>query len=361
MKIFIKHLKENITLIISFILSLIISGIIVLILGENPVKIFVLFIDGSFGSWNNLGYTLFFATPLIFTGLSVAICFRCGLFNIGAEGQLYIGSFACAYAGFTFLNLPNFLLIPLSILFSILAGGFWGLIPGYLKAKTGAHEVITTIMLNFIAIGLTSYFASGPFQAKDTQIAQTNLISTSAHLPRIGESLKYVGIQYDKSIPLNLSFIIAIITCIIIYILFKYTVLGYEIRAVGFNKNSALASGINVNWIITLTFIISGAIAGLVGTNEVMGYRYRFLDNFSAGYGYLGIAVALLGKNHPFGVFISAVIFGAIMRGGLLIDIYSDKISRDVIYIIQGILILLITSQELWKKLRIKLIISKLR
>ena len=360
MKTLTKYTKENIILFTAFLASLICSGFIIFLLGENPIRVFIIFFNGAFGSWNNLGYTLFFATPLIFTGLSVAICFRGGLFNIGAEGQLYIGTFACAYIGFKFLNLPPFLLIPLSVLFSAVAGGFWGLIPGYLKARTGAHEVINTIMLNFIAVALTGYFASGPFQAVGDQIPETSPISESAHLPRMGEILKIVGLNYPDSIPLNFSFIIAVFLCILVYFMFKYTTLGYEIRAVGFNKNAALASGINVNWIITLTFVISGAIAGLVGTNEVMGYRYRFLDNFSAGYGYMGIAVALLGRNHPVGVFISAVIFGAIMRGGLLIDIYSDKISKDVVYIIQGILILFIISGELWKKLRSKLIANRI-
>ena len=323
-----------------------------MLLGEDPVRIFGIFIKGAFGSWNNFGYTLFFATPLIFTGLSVAVCFRCGLFNIGAEGQLYVGTFACAYAGLTFFDLPGFLMIPLAILFSIAAGGFFGFIPGYLKAKTGAHEVIVTIMLNFIGIGITSYFASGPFRNPGDLIPQTRLISESAHIPKMSEFLEIFGIDAIGKIPLNLSFMIAIITCLLIYFIFKYTTFGYEIRAVGLNKKAASASGINVSKIITLTFILSGAVAGLVGVNEVMGYRYRFLDNFSAGYGYLGIAVALLGRNHPAGVFISAVIFGAIMRGGLLVDIYSDKITKDFVYIVQGILILFIISGEFWKKIK---------
>jgi len=355
----IKFLKNNFALIASFLASLILSGIIILLLGENPFRIFGIFISSALGSWNNIAYTLFFATPLIFTGLSVAICFRCGLFNIGAEGQLYMGAFACAYVGFTFTDLPGFLLIPLSILFSIGAGGLIGFIPGYLRAKTGAHEVIVTIMLNFIAIGLTGYFVSGPFKNPGDLIPQTQLISNSAHIPKIGELLEILGIK--SSIPLNFSFILAVFVCLFIYFVFKYTTFGYEIKAVGLNKKAAAASGINVNLIIILTFVLSGAIAGLVGVNEVMGYRYRFLDGFSAGYGYLGIAVALLGRNHPAGVFISAVIFGAVMRGGLLVDVYSDKISKDFVYIIQGILILFVVSGELWNKFRIQIDAEKQR
>lgn len=280
MKTFFVLIRKHIAIIISLLFSFIFSGVIILLLGENPLSVFYIIFAGSFGSLDNLGYTLFFATPLIYTGLSFAICFRGGFFNIGMEGQLYVGAFSCAYIGLTFLNLPGHFLIPLAILFSMVAGGIFGFIPGYLKAKTGAHEVIITIMLNFIAIGLTGYLSSGPFRAEGDLIPQTNLISESAHLPRMGELLALIGIDYPKYIPLNLSFIIAVIVCFIIHFIFKYTVFGYEIKAVGFNKNVAMASGINVNLIIILTFAISGAISGLVGTNEVMGYRYRFLDNF---------------------------------------------------------------------------------
>ena len=350
MKILIRLFRSNITLLLSFLSSLVFSGLIILLLGENPLMIFGTFLSGAFGSWNNLGYTLFYATPLIFTGLSVAVGLRAGLFNIGAEGQLYIGAFMCAFAGLTFLNMPAALLVPTAILFSAAAGGVFGFVPGYLKARAGAHEVITTIMLNFIAIGLTGYFASGPFKAAGDQIPQTNFISESAHLPRISELSGLLGIKYPDYIPLNSSIFIAVAACILVYLMFKYTTLGYEIRAVGLNKDAALASGIDVKKIITVTFIISGALAGLAGVNEVMGYRYRFLDNFSSGFGYMGIAVALLGRNHPAGVFISAVLFGAMMRGGLLVDIYSDKITKDVVYIIEGILILFLVSGEFWNR-----------
>jgi len=351
-KIYIKLKNASIPL-LALLLSLFIPCIIVLLLGKNPILFLQLLWRGAFGSGNNFALSLIKTTPLILTGLSVAIGFRAGLFNIGAEGQLYMGAFACAYVGFTFTDLPGFLLIPLSILFSIGAGGLIGFIPGYLRAKTGAHEVIVTIMLNFIAIGLTGYFVSGPFKNPGDLIPQTQLISNSAHIPKIGELLEILGIK--SSIPLNFSFILAVFVCLFIYFVFKYTTFGYEIKAVGLNKKAAAASGINVNLIIILTFVLSGAIAGLVGVNEVMGYRYRFLDGFSAGYGYLGIAVALLGRNHPAGVFISAVIFGAVMRGGLLVDVYSEKISKDFVYIIQGILILFVVSGELWNKFRIQI------
>jgi len=338
-----KYLKEILFLLISICGAFFISGLIILFSGEHPSEVFSIFIEGIFGSTEGILYTLFFSTPLIFTGLSVAFALKGGLFNIGAEGQLYIGSMAAAFVGFTLVNFPPVVLIPLTILVSIIGGGLWGSIAGFLKAKFGSHEVINTIMLNFIAISLVGYLSSGPFKNPGDQIPQTPLISESARIPEIHTIFP----AFPETVPLNISFFIAIFSAIFAYVLLKYTKLGYEIRSVGFNPDASRLSGISLIKINLLTMFISGAFAGMVSINEVLGYRYRFLNNFSPGYGYFGIAVALLGKNHPLGVIASAIFFGAISRGGLLVDIHSDRISRDVIFVIQGIIILFVISREL--------------
>jgi len=341
--LFNKFARETAFIIIAVAGAFIVSGFIILCAGENPFVIFSLFLEAVFGSREGVLYTFFFAIPLIFTGLSVAFALRGGLFNIGAEGQLYIGSFAAAYVGFSFSGLPAFILLPLAIVASIVGGGLWGAIAGFLKAKYGSHEVINTIMLNFIAISFVGYLSSGPLKNPGDQIPQTPLIPESVRIPKIHDLISGL----PESVPLNISFFFALFAAALVYLFFKHSKMGYEIRAVGENPRASRLSGINIQKINVLTMFISGAFAGMVGINEILGYRYRFLNNFSPGYGYLGIAVALLGRNHPLGVVLSALFFGAISRGGLLIDIHSDKISRDVIFVIQGIIILFVISRQL--------------
>jgi len=337
-----KFYKETVFVLFSVAGAFIVSGLIILFAGENPLTIFSLFVEGVFGSSEGILYTLFFATPLIFTGLSVAFSLKGGLFNIGAEGQLYIGSIAAAVIGFSLTGFPAYIVIPLAMFASIAGGGLWGAIAGYLKAQFGSHEVINTIMLNFIAISLTGYLATGPLKNPGDQIPQTQTIVDQAKIPQLHDFIPGV----PSSVPLNISFLFAIIAAVLVYFFFKHTKPGFEIRAVGENPDASRLSGISLFKTHVIIMVISGALAGMVGSNEIMGYRYRFLTNFSPGYGYLGIAVALLGRNHPLGVVLSALFFGALSRGGLLIDIHSDKISRDVIFIIQGIIILFVVSRQ---------------
>ena len=329
--------------------AVVICGIIIFLLGENPFRIYSIFFDAAFGSLTGFAYTLFYTTPLIFTGLAVGIGFRGGLFNIGAEGQLYMGAFAAAWVGFTFTALPGWLLIPLAICAAALMGGIWGWIPGYLKGRFGSHEVINTIMMNFIAVGILGYFVSEslPFREPGDLIPETLSISEHAHLPLLADIFSRLGINIPKTTPLNVSFFLAILAAIIIYILLWKTVLGYTLRVCGASPSAAQTAGIKVARITAVTMAISGALAGLVGVNEVLGYRHRFLFNFSPGYGFMGIAIALMGKNHPFGIVVSALIFGAIMRGGLMVDIYSDTLSKDIMYVFQGIIILFIGARML--------------
>ncbi|MBI4640229.1 MAG: ABC transporter permease [Candidatus Tectomicrobia bacterium] len=334
----------------SLFLALILGGGLILAVGENPLQVYGILLKGALGSKDGIGYSLFYATPLIFTGLAVAFGFRGGLFNIGGEGQLYVGAFAAAWIGLTFPTLPSFLLLPLSILSAFLAGAIWGAIPGILKARLGVHEVINTIMMNFLASGLVNYLVTYPYRAPGDMIPQTVEIPTSSRIPRMSFLLAPLGIDFPERVPFNAAFILALFVSFLIYLFLWKTRWGYEVRAVGLNPLASRYAGINVTWVTIITMTVSGGLAGLVGVHEVLGYRYRYYDHFSPGYGFLGIAVALLGRNHPLGVCLSALLFGVLMRGGLYLDVVTEHISKDIVEILQALLILVVASEKLFAK-----------
>ena len=350
-----KLLRELLFPLIAVFAAFVVGGIIILLIGDNPFETYKLLI-GSALSWpDGIGYTLFYATPLIFTGLAVAVAFRCGLPNIGAEGQLVVAAFVTAWVGITFANLSGWVLIPLACLGAIVSGAAWGAIPGLLKAKFGSHEVINTIMLNFIAVALTSYFVQYHFKAPGDPIMQTGFIGrqdvpegmealrgVNAHIPRLGTFVP----GFPERIPLSVAFILALLACVAVYIFLWRTKWGYEIRATGANPSAAEYGGISVKKQIILAMAVSGGLAGMVAINEVLGYRYRYYEGFSAGvgYGFAGIAVALLGRNHPFGVLLSAILFGALIRGGLFVDIFTDKVSKDLVQVLQAMVILFVAA-----------------
>lgn len=344
--------------IFAVIAAFLIGALIVLVIGENPLTVYRLLLSSAFGlydalgnfTWDNWGYTLFYATPLIFTGLAVALALQCGLLNIGAEGQLYIGAFAAAWVGFTLTGLPGLALTVVAILAAILAGGAWGAIPGWLKASFGSHEVINTIMLNFVAIGLTSYLTQVHFKVPSDPIMQTAMIAETAALPRFATLLAPFGIDFPTRIPLNLTFPLALLAALAVWFFLRHTRWGYELRAVGANPGAAEYGGISVRRQTVLALAISGGLAGMVGVNEVLGYRYRYYHDFSPGYGFAGIAVALLGRNHPFGVVLAALLFGALNRGGLFIDIFTDRVSKDLVQVLQAIIILFVALEVLFRR-----------
>lgn len=320
--------------------AFLLGAVIVVLIGDDPIETYRLLI-GSALSWpDGIGYTLFYATPLIFTGLAVAFALHAGLLNIGAEGQLYVGAFAAAWIGIAFAGLPGLVLIPLAMLGSMLAGGAWGGAAGWLKARFGAHEVITTIMLNFIAVALTNYLVQYHFKEPGDPIMQTGEIGESAHIARFGDFLP----GFPDRIPLSVAFLIALATCALIWMFLRKTPWGYEIRATGVSPAAAEYGGIATSRQIILAMTISGALAGMVGIGEVLGYRYRFYEGFSAGYGFTGIAVALLGRRHPLGVILAAILFGALIRGGLFVDIFTENVSKDLVLVLQAIIILFVAS-----------------
>ena len=338
-----KLLRELLFPLIAVIAAFVIGGILILIIGDNPIEAYRLLL-GSALSWpDGIGYTLFYATPLIFTGLAVLVAFRCGLLNIGAEGQLYVAAFATAWVGITFANVSAWILLPLCFVAAILAGGVWGAIPGVLKARFGSHEVINTIMLNFVAVALVSYFTQYHYKIPGDPIMETAPIGAGAHIARLGKFIPGL----PERIPLNLAFILALICCVLVYLFLWRTKWGYELRATGANPSAAEYGGISIRKQIIIAMTISGALAGMVGINEVLGYRYRYYDGFSANYGFTGIAVALLGRNHPVGVLLAALLFGMLIRGGIFVDAFTNNVTKDLVDVLQGIVILFVAAEAL--------------
>jgi len=349
-----KILREVLWPLIAVLAAFVVGGIIILSIGDNPFEAYGWLLSSSFGSLKDIGWTLHYATPLIFTGLAVAVAFRCGLLNIGGEGQLYVAAFSTAWVGIKFggtvvnifgkeenwswFSLPWYLLVPLCILTAIVVGGIWGAIPGILKAKFGSHEVINTIMLNFIAVALVSYFTQYYFKIPGDPILQTANIGEAAHIPQLNQFLPFI----PKDVPLNISFLFAILMCVVVYIFLWKTKWGYELRAVGENPSAAEYGGISPKKQIIIAMTFSGALAGMVAIGEVLGARHNYYDGFSAEWGFLGIAVALLGRNHPLGVFIAAIFFGVLLRGEIFVDAFTAKVSKDLGWVLQAIIILFV-------------------
>lgn len=332
---------------ISVTASFLVGAILILLAGENPLEVYWVFAKYSLFSINGLSYTLFYTTPLIFTGLAVAFGFRCGLFNIGAEGQLYIGAFAITLFAIYFGWLPSIVLIPACLVIGFVAGGIWGGIPGLLKAQFGGHEVINTIMMNFVAFGLVNYLVSKPFHREGAQVLETEWISENAKIPKVHDFFSFI----PEFVPLNASFLLALLACVVVYVLLWKTKWGYEIRAVGSSNSVSEYAGISVKRNMIFAMFFSGGLAGLVGIHEVLGYRYTYHDNFSNGLGFIGIAVALLGRNHPVGIIFAAFLFGALERGSLFLDLEFDHLSEELVVVLQGIFIFFVATDNLFKPL----------
>jgi ABC-type uncharacterized transport system permease subunit len=341
-----KLIRELTFPLIAILAAFLVGGLLVALIGDDPIQTYTLLI-GSALSWpDGIGYTLFYATPLIYTGLAVAVALRCGLLNIGAEGQLTIAAFATAWAGISFAHSSAWILIPLTCLVAISSGALWAAVPGVLKARFGSHEVINTIMMNFIALGIASALTQTYFKEQGDPILQTLPIGNTAHIPRIGQIIPGIPAR----IPLNIAFVVAVVACGLIYVFLWRTKWGYEIRATGTNPNAAEYGGISVKKQIVLAMAVSGGLAGMVAINEVLGYRYRYYQGFSPQYGFTGIAVALLGRNHPVGVLIAALFFGALIRGGLFVDIFTEKVSKDLVLILQALVILFVAAEAVFRR-----------
>jgi simple sugar transport system permease protein len=282
-----------------------------------------------------LSESLVTATPYIFAGLAVAIGFRCGLFNIGAEGQFYLGALGSAYVGYSITGLPWFIHLPLALLGGALAGAVWGAIPGFLKARFGAHEVVNTIMMNWIAFRLSDWLLNGPMKAQGYRPV-TPTVAVTAQLPRF----------FPDPLRFNWGFFLALGVAGLIYWLLFKTTIGFEIRAVGANPDAARYAGMNIVRNFVLVMTISGALAGLAGAAQVLGTDHWIGQGFSAGYGYDSIALALLGKSHPLGVVIAAILFGVLRSGATGMQSIAG-IPIDIISVIQGVVIIFVAAPEI--------------
>jgi ABC-type uncharacterized transport system permease subunit len=286
-------------------------------------------------SFRPIGESLVISTPYIFAGLAVALGFRGGLFNIGGEGQLFVGGLASVYVGYSIEGLPIYLHLPLALLAGVLAGGLWGAIPGFLKARTGAHEVINTIMMNYVAFRLTEYMLQGPM-ARPDGLPITPQIKVSAYLPTI----------FPKPIRLHLGFFLALAVAALVYWFLWKTTKGLEIRMVGANPHAARYAGVRITSITVLTMALSGALAGLAGASQILGVDHKLVRAFSTGYGFDSIALALLGNSHPVGVVLASLLFGFMRAGGARMQSIAS-VPVEIIRILQAIVIIFVAAPEI--------------
>lgn len=330
-----RRLMRAITVpLVAVLLALIIGAIILALSGANPLEAYGALIQGAFGSQTAIQRTLEKATPLIFTGLAVAFAFKGGLFNIGAQGQLLIGGVIAAAIGFGFTGLPAIIHAPLALLGGALAGALFGAIPGFLKARTGAHEVITTIMLNFVAINITDFLADGVW--KDT--SPGNIV---ARTPRI---LPSAEIPVAAFVPIG--FVIGCLMALATWYLLWHTTLGYEIRTVGLNANAAKYAGMGVAYTIVLTMTISGFLAGMGGSIETLGVVGRYQPGFNIGLGFDGITVALLGKTHPFGTIPAAILIGALRAGSSQMQ-FTAGVAKEITDVIIALMLFFVAADQI--------------
>jgi ABC-type uncharacterized transport system permease subunit len=328
---------------VSVVLAILVSALIMVTAGYDPGVAFGALVNGATRQFDRV---LFFATPLIMTGLSVALAFKCGLFNIGAEGQVYMGSIAAAGLGamswwlFTPpANDPYFAVFHVAACLGVgaLCGFLWGLLPGLLKSYRGAHEVVTTMMLSYTAVIFTTYLASGPWK-------EPGPFQYNAQTPEI-DATAVIGTLWGSDY-LNGSFIIALICVVVVWFVLNRTVLGYEMRAVGLNVDAAEYSGINPKWRMALALALSGTLAGLAGAGEILGQYHRFYKEWSPGLGWDGITVAVLGYNNPWGCLLGAIFFGFLRAGGNAMH-QSAHVPTEMVNVIQGLVVLFVAAPRL--------------
>jgi simple sugar transport system permease protein len=333
---------------ISAALAIGVGSIIIWASGYDPGAAFAALFKGSLGTPKAIGDTLLKSTPLIMTGLAVAYGFRAGLFNIGAEGQLFMGGLAATALGLQLTGVPWFVAVPLMLVAAMAAGAAWAFVPALLKARIGAHEVITTMMFTYIGRYLVGWLVNGPLK-EPGGIPQTYALEPSAQLPRIASLFSDATKEAFPFLALgraHMGIVVALLAAVVIWLILKYTTLGYENRAVGYNRWASETAGISVQWTIVKALCISGALAGLGGAVEVMGVHHRLFDQFSSGFGFTGIAVALLAKNHPLGVIPASLLFGALAAGAGTMQFEAD-VPQKIISIIQALVIFFVAAEEI--------------
>jgi len=326
--------------------AFLVSGLVVLFIGENPLEAVRILLWGALGFGEGIGFTLFYTTNFIFTGLAVAVAFHAGLFNIGGEGQAYLGGLGTALAAMALDRyVPWYVTLPFAICGAALFGAAWALIPAYLQAKRGSHIVITTIMFNFIAASLMVWLLVDHLSPPGSMQPETRTFEAGGALPELGGLFALFGADMGAA-PANISIFVALAACLFVWVFIWRTRLGYEIRATGLNPTAAVYAGISTVKITVIAMLVSGALAGLMALNPVMGDQQRLQIDFVQGAGFVGIAVALMGRAHPVGIVLAAFLFGMLYQGGAELAFDMPAISRDMIVVIQALVILFAGALE---------------
>ena len=325
---------------IAIAVALLVGAGLIALLGKSPLAAYSALLDGAAGNLNSLSETLLKAIPLALAGVGVSIAFRANVFNVGAEGQLYLGAMAAAWVGLLLGDQPWTIVIPAMMIVAMIAGALWAGIAGVLRVRTGASEMINTIMLNYVAVFFVGYLLHGPLQDPDSPLGQTARLAEAARLPRLFTGLRLHG-----------GIFIALAVVVIAYVLLWHTVWGFRIRSAGVNPEAARSAGVNTTWVILSSLMLSGALAGLAGFCEVAGVQRRMIENVSPGYGYTAIVVALLGRTNPPAVLISAILFAGLQVGASTME-SGVGVPSSIATIIQYLIVLLIMGRGTWSLLQ---------
>jgi simple sugar transport system permease protein len=331
---------------LNVVTAFLISGLVVWSIGENPLAALRLLIEGALGRGDAIGFTLFYTTSFIFTGLSVAVAFHAGLFNIGSEGQAYIGGLGAALVALALDRyVPWYVTMPFAVIGAALFGAAWAFIPAWLQAKRGSHVVITTIMFNFIAAALMVYLLVNVLIVPGKMAPETRTFLAGGQLPKLDWLMALFGLKLGPA-PFNVSFIIALVMCFLVWVLIWRTKLGYEMRTLGVSPSAAVYAGIPYARTVIIAMLISGGLAGMMALNPVMGASARLQVEFVGGAGFVGIAVSLMGRSHPLGIIFAALLFGILYQGGADLSFEMPNIAREMIVVIQGLVILFAGALE---------------
>jgi len=326
--------------IVNLLIALLVAALVVALIGQSPLQVMTMLVKGAFGTERGLSYTLYYTTSFIFTGLAVALASHGGLFNIGAEGQATLGGLGTGLVALWLGNtLPAPLLLPLMLVGGAAFGMAWAAIPGYLQAYRGSHVVITTIMFNFLASTLLVYLLVNRLKAPGSMSVESVQFSPAAHLPGVHEALAWIGVAWPSS-PLNISLLLALLAAVGVWAFLWKSRAGYRLRAVGSSEGAAAYAGIHPKRQVILAMGLSGALAGMVGMNEIAGVNGKLLLDFVGGAGFTGIAVAVMGRNHPVGIVLASLLFGALFQGGAEVSFEIPGFSRDMVVTLQGFIVL---------------------
>jgi simple sugar transport system permease protein len=331
---------------LNIVTAFLISGLVVWSIGEDPFEALKLLVQGALGRGDAIGFTLFYATSFIFTGLAVAVAFHAGLFNIGAEGQAYVGGLGAAIVAMSLDHyVPWYVTMPFAVIGAAIFGAAWAFIPAWLQAKRGSHVVITTIMFNFIGAALMVYLLVNVFIVPGKMAPETRTFLPGGQLPKLDWLMAIFGMKLGPA-PFNVSFLIALVMCFLVWLLIWRTKLGYEMRTLGISPSAAVYAGIPYARTVIIAMLISGGLAGMMALNPVMGASGRLQVEFVGGAGFVGIAVSLMGRSHPLGILFAAILFGILYQGGADLSFEMPNITREMIVVIQGLVILFAGALE---------------